>query len=123
MPSRISRRVTLRRSRSETLVVLTTCPDMATAERIAEMVIRDRVAACANIVPGVASLFHWQGKLDRSKEVLLILKTTVQAFDRLSQCIRLLHPYQVPEIIGLPVIVGFQPYLGWIQETVTYPAS
>ena len=98
------------------LVVLVTCPTVAVARRIAERLVRDRVAACVNLVPSVQSLFLWQGALERSREVLLVIKTTRRRFERLRRCLLLLHPYELPEIIALPVVAGHPPYERWVHE-------
>ena len=97
-------------------MVLVTCPTVAVARRIAERLVRDRVAACVNLVPSVQSLFLWQGTLERSREVLLVIKTTRRRFDRLRRCLLLLHPYELPEIIALPVVAGHPPYERWVHE-------
>lgn len=100
------------------LVVLVTCPDRAVAKRLAEALVRRRLAACVNIVPGIQSVFRWKGKVERASEVLLLIKTPAKAFQRLRQAIATLHPYDVPEIIALPVKAGHPAYLAWIAESV-----
>lgn len=100
------------------LVVLVTCPDRAVAKRLAEALVRRRLAACVNIVPGIQSVFRWKGKVERASEILLLIKTTAKAFQRLRQAIAQLHPYDVPEIIALPVQGGHAAYLAWVAESV-----
>ena len=97
------------------LVVLVTCPSDS-AERIAIEVLRLRLAACANIIQRVRSRYWWKGKLDSAEESLLLIKTRKEHFEKLERTIRRIHPYEVPEIIGLRVVKGSRPYLGWITK-------
>lgn len=99
------------------VVVLCTVATSEEAEGIARQVVERRLAACANIVP-VTSVYRWKGELERSAEVLLVLKTSRQAFEPLREAILALHAYEVPEVIALPVEVGHAPYLAWIAESV-----
>lgn len=101
---------------SEVLLVITNAPDRATAERIAEALVTDRVAACVNILPGCTSVYRWQGKLERAEEVPLLIKTTRDAYARMETELRKLHPYEVPEIVALPVTAGLPAYLAWVQQ-------
>ena len=96
------------------VVVLVTCPTAAVARRLARRLIRSRVAACVNAVPAVESTFRWQGKIERCREALLVIKTTAAGFERLRRAVLRLHPYDVPEIIALPVVAGHPPYLRWV---------
>lgn len=97
------------------LVVYCTCPDQGVAERIAAALVTERLAACVNILPGVVSVYRWQGQLQRDPELLLVVKTSGRAYPALEARIRQLHPYEVAEIIALPVLRGFPPYLDWID--------
>ncbi len=107
-------------SGSASIVVLVTCPTRAVAQRIALRVIGQRLAACVNILPGIESVFWWQGRVDRAREVLLLIKTTARRFEALRRAMLLLHPYQVPEVIALPIVKGHTPYLRWVQSCVAY---
>lgn len=100
---------------SQPLVVYCTCPDPA-AERIAETVVDERLAACVNLVPGLTSVYRWQGQIQRDAEVLLIIKTRSTVYPLLEARIRELHPYEVPEIIALPIQAGSAAYLNWIAD-------
>ncbi len=100
------------------MVVLVTAPTRAVAQRLARALLSQRLAACVNIVPGVESMFLWQGKLDRAREVLLLIKTTARRVPALQRAIKAQHPYQVPEIIALPVSAGLAPYLQWVCTSV-----
>ena len=98
------------------LVVLVTCPTRVSARRIAEALIRRRLAACVNIMPGLTSVYEWQGKIERTRELLLVIKTAPGSFARVKRAVLGLHPYQVPEVIALPVVQGHQPYLTWVAR-------
>ncbi len=97
------------------LVVLSTCPDEPTAQRIARALVEERLAACVNRTL-VESLFRWEGRVSAEPEQLLVIKTTAARYEALELRLRELHPYKVPEIIALPVVGGAQPYLDWVGE-------
>jgi periplasmic divalent cation tolerance protein len=99
------------------VVVLCTVATTEEAERIAREVVERRLAACANLVP-VTSIYRWKGELERSAEVLLVIKTSGQEFEALREAIVAQHAYEVPEVIALPVEAGHAPYLAWIAESV-----
>jgi periplasmic divalent cation tolerance protein len=98
-------------------VVLVTAPDLKTARQLARTALEARFVACANLVPKVESHFWWQGKLDRSSEVLMVLKTTVRRLAALERFILEEHPYDTPEFVVLPVSRVTERYLGWWQES------
>lgn len=100
------------------IIVLVTAKDKAQASKIAKGLLEAKLIACANIITGVESFFWWQGKIDRSKEVLLVLKTKSNLFKKLESKIRSLHSYEVPEIIALPIVSGSKAYLKWIDDSV-----
>ena len=100
----------------EALLVITNLPDRATAERIAESLVTDNVAACVNILAECASIYRWQGKLERANEVPLLIKTSLTAYPKLESALRRLHPYEIPEIIALPISPGLPEYLNWIKQ-------
>ena len=103
------------------LIILCTCPDLATAERIAETVVGERLAACVNIVPGLASIYRWEGQIQRDTELLLLIKTRQAVYPLLEARIRELHPYQIPEIIALPIQTGSAAYLDWMAANTGAP--
>jgi periplasmic divalent cation tolerance protein len=105
----------------DTIVVLITTPSREDAESIGRYLVESRLAACVNILPGMTSIFRWEGKLCEEAESLLIVKTRSEQFDRLSQEVRARHRYTVPEIIALPIVQGSQDYLDWIQQCTTAP--
>ena len=103
---------------SKALVVFVTCPNRRHARRLAEALIRQRLAACVNILPNVQSLFWWHGRVDRAQETLLMIKTTTRRFEALRRCVCTLHPYDVPEVIAIPIQKAHQPYLRWIHTSL-----
>lgn len=99
-------------------VVLTTLPSDSKARKIARLLLKEKFAACVNIVGPVHSLFWWQGKVDRAKEFLLLIKTRASRFERLQKFLEKHHPYSVPEIIALPIHKGNRAYLDWIRTSL-----
>jgi periplasmic divalent cation tolerance protein len=98
--------------------VTTTLPDHAAAERVATQLVEERLAACAQVTGPVRSIYWWAGKVEPADEWYCHLKTTVARLPQLQTRIRELHPYEVPEIIAVPILQGNPDYLNWIQETV-----
>ncbi len=96
------------------LLVLTTLPDRASAERLASSLVDQRLAACASIQAPCQSIYRWQGKVESASEVPLHLKTTVARYAELAAAIRAAHPYDVPEIIAVPISHGLPAYLSWL---------
>jgi periplasmic divalent cation tolerance protein len=103
----------------EIVVVMVTAPSAEVGERIAAAVVPEHLAACVNIVPGLRSIFVWQGKVEDEREVLLLMKTRADRLGALEARVRELHPYTVPEFIALPVVAGHRPYLAWVADSVT----
>ena len=97
-------------------IVFVTVPDVAVAERIGRAVVEENLAACANILPGVRSIYRWQGQIEDASEVLMLLKTTAMRVDALRERIAELHPYEVPEFLAVDVASGYEPYVDWIRE-------
>lgn len=98
----------------EALVVLVTAPSADVAAELARALVEERLAACGNILPGVKSIYRWQGRVHEDAEALLVLKTTRTRFEALRERVLALHPYDVPEVIALPVEAGSAAYLAWI---------
>jgi periplasmic divalent cation tolerance protein len=96
------------------LVLLCTCPNMDIAREIAGTLVEDGVAACVNILPGLTSVYRWQGETHEDAELLLLAKTTSKAYRRAEETIQRLHPYELPEIIAVPVTKGLSDYLHWM---------
>lgn len=97
------------------IMVYVTVPDLQQAEHIAQTVVTDRLAACANILPAMQSVYHWQGKIETGAEVVLIFKTREALFAPLRDKVKELHGYETPCIIALPIVAGDQAYLDWIM--------
>jgi periplasmic divalent cation tolerance protein len=104
-----------------TLVVFSTFPDAETAARIARTLVEDQLAACVNLIPMVRSIYRWEGKVCDEVETLAVIKTTAERYAALAAKIAELHPYQVPEVIALPLAEGHPPYLAWLAEQVARP--
>jgi len=100
------------------LIALNTCPDIETARIIADKLIEAGCAACVNIVPGIESVYQWQGEVEHDEELLLIIKTHKDAYAQLEQLIQQHHPYELPEIIAVSIKAGSGEYLAWIGQTV-----
>ncbi len=103
----------------EFLVVLTTWPDAEKARAAATTLVEESLIACANIIPGVESIYRWEGKLETSAEVLMVLKTTAARYGALQSRIKELHSYEVPEIVALPIANGLPQYLSWVESNCT----
>ncbi len=97
-------------------LVLTTCPDAATGERIAHALVSERLAACVNILPAAKSVYLWKGQVESAAEYLLVIKSLKRAFRAIQKRILELHPYELPEVITVPVTGGFADYLAWIRD-------
>jgi len=98
----------------ETLIVITNCPDEETANAIALAVVEEQLAACVNILPRVQSIYRWQGSVESAAEIPLLIKATTRNYPALEARIKSLHPYDVPEIIALPIARGLPAYLNWV---------
>ncbi|MEZ5541475.1 MAG: divalent-cation tolerance protein CutA [Pseudomonadota bacterium] len=108
-------------ARDQACIALCTVPDTDHADRIAGILVEERLAACVNIIPGLVSVYRWQDGLQRDAEALLLIKTVPDAFPRLQERIRALHPYELPEIISVPIQTGQAEYLQWLQDNVAIP--
>jgi periplasmic divalent cation tolerance protein len=98
------------------MLVLTNVPDMPCAEKMAHHLVEHKLAACINCLPGVKSIYRWQGAVEEAAEVTLMIKTTSSAYPELEAAIKSQHPYDLPEIIALPVAFGWMPYMDWIVK-------
>lgn len=101
---------------TDAIVVLCTCPDEASARRIASILVQEKLAACVNLLPAITSIYVWQDNLEECQEIQLVIKSRRTLFHVLEQRIAELHPYEVPEIIALPILCGSPSYLQWLQE-------
>jgi len=96
--------------------VITTCPDAAAAERIARTLVNERLAACVNILPPMRSIYRWRGVVEDASEQLLIIKTLVRDYRDVESRVRALHPYELPEVIAVPIAAGSSAYLAWLEN-------
>jgi periplasmic divalent cation tolerance protein len=103
---------------SSVLAIVSTAPDAEVAERIGTQLVEERLAACANVLEGVTSIYRWKGSVQREREVLMVLKTTSEAVARLRARLVELHPYEVPEVLAIDVSSGHAPYLDWVRSVV-----
>lgn len=101
------------------LVCLATCPDADTARRIARALVEARLAACVNLLPGVHSIYRWEGKVCSGDEVMLVIKTSQARLEALTERFRDLHPFDVPELVALPIEGGLAAYLDWIDASTS----
>jgi periplasmic divalent cation tolerance protein len=103
-------------SGAQILVILVTAPNQEEAVKIGKIVVKERLAACVNIIPVIQSIYRWRGKVLKSQEVLLLFKTTRARYPALEKKIMSIHTYETPEIIALPVKKGLPQYLGWVYS-------
>jgi periplasmic divalent cation tolerance protein len=103
---------------TETVVVLVTAPSAEKAAEIARVVVEERLAACGNVVPGIRSIYRWEGKVCDEVEALLVLKAPRKRFQELCDRVVRLHPYELPEVIGLSIEGGNEKYIDWIIQSM-----
>ncbi|MEY3980835.1 MAG: hypothetical protein RLZZ375_2264 [Pseudomonadota bacterium] len=106
-------------SDAQILMVMSNVPDAATAQGLARLLVETKLAACVNILPGVQSVYLWQGQIEQAEEVTLLIKTTREKYAQLQQTLVGAHPYDVPEVIAWPLAEGHAPYLHWVVAETT----
>lgn len=106
-------------SAAPALLCLSTCPDRAVADRIARALVDERLAACVNLLPGIASVYRWEGAVETGEEVLMLIKTAPERLQALTARIQALHPYDVPEVVAVEISGGLPAYLEWIASETT----
>ncbi len=99
-------------------LILCTCPDSEIAEQLADVLVSQQLAACINIVPGLTSVYRWQGNVTKEQEVLLLIKTTAEQYAALESAIQRHHPYELPEVIAVTVDDGSPDYLRWLSSSL-----
>jgi len=99
-------------------MVYITCGSLENARELATSLVQEALAACVNILPNVQSLYRWQGQVETAEEYLLLVKTRSEAFAALRDKVCILHHYELPEIVAVPIVAGLEPYLTWITESV-----
>jgi periplasmic divalent cation tolerance protein len=102
-------------SENDPIVILSTCPNWATAEKLAKTLVENGICACANIIPGLTSIYRWKGEICRDNEIFLIIKTIRRLYPEVEKTIKLNHPYEVPEIVVLPIVEGSEEYISWLK--------
>jgi len=95
-------------------LIFNTCPNLKVARSIATLLVRERLAACANVMPMAQSIYRWQGKVESAREVLLLIKVRAADYKRVERRIKALHPYELPEIISVGIADGYARYLAWL---------
>jgi len=101
------------------LLVLITCSSREEAYKIAKHLVEKKLASCVNIVDNIHSIYWWMGNVEESDEALLITKSRSDKFEAIVEEVRKLHSYQIPEIIGLPIMIGFEKYIKWLNESIS----
>lgn len=107
----------------ETILVISNLPDQASAEALARMVVEQRLAACVNVLAPCASVYRWQGKVETASEVPVLMKTTHERYGALEAAIKAAHPYELPEIIAVPLSAGLPAYLAWVEAQTSVEAT
>jgi len=108
---------------NDALLVLSTCPDKNCAEQIARSLVDQGLAACVNISAQITSVYRWRGETESAEEVLLLIKTCARRYAQLQQALCSLHPYELPEIIAVPVTQGLPEYLDWVDQCTNTETS
>ena len=106
---------------NEFFVILSTCPDTGTAERLGTALVEESLAACVNVVPGLRSIYRWNDAVQSDEEVLMLIKTTAARLEAARLRLVELHPYEVPEVVALPVADGHHAYLEWVSNSTRTP--
>ena len=104
-------------------LILSTCPDADTAQRLARILVEERLAACVSLLPGAVSTYRWQGRVEQATEVQLLAKTTADRRDALMARLAELHPYELPEILAVETAAGLPAYLDWVTAETRTDAS
>lgn len=102
----------------DTLLAMTTIGSHAEADTLAQALVAARVAACVSIVPGLTFVYHWQGGVEQETECMLLIKTSRGAWQRLSEVLHAAHPYELPELLAVPVEAGSPAYLSWLKDNI-----
>ncbi|GMH39228.1 hypothetical protein BSKO_07126 [Bryopsis sp. KO-2023] len=106
-------------SGQDLIAVYVTVPDMETGRKIGGELVAKKMAACVNVIPGLTSIYYWEGKVNEDSELLLMIKTRKAKLEALTEAVNSLHPYDVCEIIAVPIVGGSDPYLKWVVECTT----
>ena len=101
------------------IIVYITVPSREVGQQIADALLEGKLVACVNIISEISSIYHWQGSIEQDDELLLIAKTRAALFDRLATTVKRIHPFDIPEVIAMPIVAGSNEYLAWIDEETT----
>ena len=107
---------------TQALLVFCTCPDRAVGLQIAEQLVDRRLAACVSLLPGVTSVYTWEGRCETAEELQLLIKTRAERYPALERTLLELHPYELPEIVAVPIEKGLTAYVEWVTECTTEQA-
>lgn len=107
----------------EAIIVLTNLPDVGSAQTLADRLVAERLAACVNILSPCRSVYRWQGKIESAAEVPLLIKTSAARYPELEAAIQAHHPYELPEIVAVPISHGLPAYLDWVAAETSFPTS
>lgn len=105
----------------DAIIVITNLPDREAANRLARELVASRLAACVNVLAECASVYRWKGALENAREVPVLIKTRAARYAEVEAAIRALHPYELPEIVAVPVVRGFEDYLRWVADETSIP--
>jgi len=104
-------------NQAEIVVVFNTCPNIEVATKIAHKIIGEKAAACVNLLPGITSIYEWKEQIEETQEVLLMIKTQKKHYELLERLIISEHPYELPEIVAVPISDALSPYVAWIKDS------
>ena len=102
------------------IIVITTTPNLEPAQSVAKLLVRQKLAACVSVLDRAYSYYRWKGKITRAREALILIKTTKKNFAQVEQALKRTHPYEVPEIIAVPIVLGSKKYLSWLESSVRH---
>ncbi len=100
------------------IVIFVTAKDKLEAEKISQLLLKERLIACANIISPIVSFFYWSGKVDKAEECLIVMKSRLDLFEQIAERVKSLHSYEVPEILALPIIKGSKDYFEWMDDVL-----
>lgn len=102
------------RNLDQAILVISNFPDRKSAEAMARVLVEERAAACVNVLPGVTSVYRWNGKMENAREVSVFIKTMSRNYARVERLVREHHPYELPEVVAVPIVHGLPAYLAWV---------
>src|SRR6478752_6908818 len=103
---------------TEKIVIIGTCADHAEGQRLAQMLVEERLAACVSVIPQIRSYYHWKGALESAEECPLLIKSSRELFDAVRSRVEAVHSYEVPELVALPIVDGSAKYMSWLETNL-----